>query len=222
MSVGRSSASLFGGRFHILPDSLAHWLVRSRAWLSLVVLAPVAVGALFSEPHGNLSSFLDFGCDCLGWVLFFLGAMFRWWATLYIGGRKSTELVQDGPYSLTRNPLYLGTFLMSAAVALFLQSLSLAATLIVVGAGYLLVTLMHEERHLCERYGATFEDYCRRVPRFWPRLSSYHSPAVIRVRVRGLRSEMLRAARWTWIPVVCHLAAYLRCQAWWPHWFNIG
>lgn len=222
MSIGRSRTALFGGRFRFWPESLAPWLVRSRAWLSLVVLTPVAVGALFSPPHGDLASLLDFICGCLGWVLFFLGATFRWWATLYIGGRKSSELVQDGPYSITRNPLYLGTFLMSAAVTLFLQSLSLAAALAAVSFGYLLVTIMHEERHLGERYGPAFEAYCRRVPRFWPRWSSYHSPAVIDVRVRGLRAEVLRAARWTWIPVLCHLAAYLRCQEWWPHWFHIG
>jgi protein-S-isoprenylcysteine O-methyltransferase Ste14 len=34
----------------------------------------------------------------------------RIWATTWIAGRKRQSVVNDGPYALTRNPLYVGTF----------------------------------------------------------------------------------------------------------------
>jgi protein-S-isoprenylcysteine O-methyltransferase Ste14 len=51
-----------------------------------------------------------------GWCLW-PGATLRLWSTLYIGGRKRVVLVSDGPYSLCRNPLYVGTFLIALSNA---------------------------------------------------------------------------------------------------------
>ncbi len=38
-------------------------------------------------------------------MLFLAGAAFRFWATLYLGGRKDAVVVDTGPYSLCRHPL---------------------------------------------------------------------------------------------------------------------
>jgi protein-S-isoprenylcysteine O-methyltransferase Ste14 len=50
----------------------------------------------------------------------------RTWTSLYIGGRKNNKLVQYGPYSISRNPLYLFTFIGAAGMGAQLGSLSLA------------------------------------------------------------------------------------------------
>lgn len=78
--------------------------------------------AAFSAEHLPHSALRAMGFELAGWLLFLAGAFYRWWATLYIGGRKSKSLVCDGPYSTCRHALYFGTFLMVLAIAVFAES----------------------------------------------------------------------------------------------------
>lgn len=197
------------------------WLVRSRAWVSLILVAPFAIGAVFSKPHFLEGTWTDIEFDFVGWVLFMIGAAWRWWATLYIGGRKHWMVVTDGPYSICRNPLYLGTLCMALAVVFFLQSVTLAVGLLLMTAYYLPITVSAEERMLREKFGAPFDDYCRRVPRFWPRFRQLRTPQKLIVSVRGLWSEAIRTSRWLWLPILCEIVALLRSQPWWPQLFHL-
>src|SRR5262245_44567857 len=87
-----------------------NWWVRSRAWIGLLIMAPFAALSLVTPPLVSPGAWADLTGDMIGWTLFLLGAATRWWATLYIGGTKNKVLATMGPYSLCRNPLYLGTF----------------------------------------------------------------------------------------------------------------
>lgn len=53
-------------------------------------------------------------------LLVIAGAFGRVWASLYLGGRKNATLVQAGPYSLCRNPLYF--FSAVGALGIAIQS----------------------------------------------------------------------------------------------------
>ena len=44
--------------------------------------------------------------EVAGLALIVVGIAGRIWCTLYIGGRKASEIVASGPYSISRNPLY--------------------------------------------------------------------------------------------------------------------
>ena len=79
------------------------------------------------------------------------------------------ELVVRGLYRYTRNPMYVGvlTGILSMAI-LFGSGLLLLYTLAVFAAFSLFVT-QYEEPHLRAVFGAQYEDYCRRVPRWLPR-----------------------------------------------------
>ena len=52
----------------------------------------------------------------LGGLVAVLGVMLRGWAAGFI--RKDRELTTSGPYAHTRNPLYLGSFLIGLGVVL--------------------------------------------------------------------------------------------------------
>ena len=43
-----------------------------------------------------------------------------------VGGRKGSSVIAEGPYSVCRNPLYLGSFFLAIASALFIQSWAFA------------------------------------------------------------------------------------------------
>jgi protein-S-isoprenylcysteine O-methyltransferase Ste14 len=67
------------------------------------------------EPGGTtLHNLAEFG----GFMAILGAIMARLWCTLYIGNRKSVQLVMDGPYSLCRNPLYTASILGAVGVGL--------------------------------------------------------------------------------------------------------
>lgn len=119
------------------PDRLktwTGWCAHCRGWLTISLLVPAAIVAGASPLHCRPGTYGHFLFESLGWFLFVSGAAFRWWATLYVGGRKGHTLVSDGPYSVTRNPIYLGTGLLTMSVGVLSQSLVfLAATALVSG-----------------------------------------------------------------------------------------
>jgi protein-S-isoprenylcysteine O-methyltransferase Ste14 len=79
-------------------------------------------------------------------------------------------LVTDGIYSYLRHPRYVEAGIGLAAVALFANYLSVY----IIAAAYIpivyLVVLL-EERELRERFGEQYDDYAKRVPRFFPRIA---------------------------------------------------
>ncbi len=192
------------------------FVARSRAWIALVLLAPVAIAALFSQPHFGYEGLQEYAVEVAAWMIFIAGASLRWWATLFIGGRKMGELITQGPYSMCRNPLYLGTLLIAFSVAIFLQSLTLLLAMFVVGAIYLWITVPIEERRLLAIHGERFTTYCQQVPRLLPNFALYTAPPELNVRLVGIRAEFLRMLQWAGVPILCYFIEHLRMLPWWP------
>lgn len=95
------------------------------------------------------------------------------WLRAYASGyvKKNQELAQTGPYAYTRNPLYLGSMLMAAGFAVALLSWPLA---LILASGFAIIyvpVIASEERFLRSVF-PEFDDYCRRVPRLFPRLTA--------------------------------------------------
>ncbi|HUY36572.1 MAG TPA: isoprenylcysteine carboxylmethyltransferase family protein [Pirellulales bacterium] len=202
-------------------EMAASWAFRSRGLVGAVL--GIAFGALVltSAPMVPAVAWGHLPFEVLGWLAFIAGAVMRFWSTLYIGGRKTRVVVCDGPYSICRNPLYVGTFLVALSTALLLKSLTFGIGILIGAAFYALATVPAEERYLSATLGEAYDRYCRRVPRFWPRWSSFQTPAEITVDVHALRRESVRAARWVWLPVLLDTAGRMRFEAWWPHWLTL-
>lgn len=109
----------------------------------------------------------------VGLFLIIAAILGRAWCSLYIGGRKSSELVDTGPYSVTRNPLYV--FSMLGVVGVGAQSGSLLLGPLLCSAVWLVFrrVIGHEEALLLKVFGEPFRRYCERVPRFGPRFGAW-------------------------------------------------
>lgn len=109
----------------------------------------------------------------------------------------ATELNTRGPYAHTRNPLYLGNFLITLGLTCVSHEpwLGLAVALLF-GLQYRAI-IAAEEAFLRARFGAAYDAFCAQVPRFWPRLSPAPAaaPAPWSGR-RALRKEHNPAAAW--------------------------
>jgi protein-S-isoprenylcysteine O-methyltransferase Ste14 len=82
------------------------------------------------------------------------------------------QFVASGPYRWTRNPVAAALLLTVLGEGVYFGSPGVLA-LFVLGLplAHLQVTWIEEPR-LARRFGATYEEYCRKVPRWWPRRPS--------------------------------------------------
>ena len=78
------------------------------------------------------------------------------------------KLVVDGPYSVVRNPMYNSVALVIFGEALMFRSVPLVVVGVVFFAATTLFVLLYEEPALRRKFGAEYEEYCRRVPRWIP------------------------------------------------------
>lgn len=86
------------------------WIFSHRSLIGIACLLPAGLAVIFSRPWIAESSPWALAFDFAGWLLFLAYLGIRIWATLYVGGVKDKVLQTTGPYSITRNPLYLGGF----------------------------------------------------------------------------------------------------------------
>ncbi len=96
------------------------------------------------------------------------GLWLRGYAAGYV--KKNQELTTTGPYSYTRNPLYLGSILIAAGFAVALRSWPVGLALTVMFVAIYVPVIASEERFLRATFSG-FDEYCRRVPRLIPRLT---------------------------------------------------
>ncbi|MGA2586426.1 MAG: isoprenylcysteine carboxylmethyltransferase family protein [Candidatus Aminicenantales bacterium] len=96
------------------------------------------------------------------------GLLIRAWASGHI--KKEKELAVSGPYRYTRNPLYLGNFILGLSIAIGACSWWSAGLF----AAYFLVfypPVIQEEKERMKRlFPEEYADYKKKVPLFFPRL----------------------------------------------------
>src|SRR5580698_54958 len=80
------------------------------------------------------------------------------------------RLVVSGLYRYVRNPMYVGVLMLIAGQALLFRSSALWAYLGYVAVGFQLFVLVYEEPTLRRKYGEDYEEFCRNVRRWVPRL----------------------------------------------------
>ena len=99
----------------------------------------------------------------------FLGLFIRAWASGHI--RKARELAISGPYAYTRNPLYLGTFLMGAGFTVAGGVWWLALLFSGLYIGIYLPVMRVEMDDIRTIFGSEFDEYARNVPMLIPRIT---------------------------------------------------
>lgn len=145
----------------------------------------------WNNPRGDFIARTVFG---LGALLVGVAASVRTWAAAYLRSDvvhdtalHTETLVADGPYRHVRNPLYLGTFLMSVGMGL-LASRS-GFLLLAVGAAIRILRLIgREEAELQKEQAERFREFCRRVPKLLPSLRP-------RIPAAGLKPQWGQALR---------------------------
>lgn len=95
-----------------------------------------------------------------------VGMALRAWAAGHL--EKNLALADSGPYGWVRNPLYLGTLMVAAGLAIAARRWELAAVFAAVFYFIYFPVVELEEQHLRSLFPG-YDDYARRVPRLIPR-----------------------------------------------------
>jgi protein-S-isoprenylcysteine O-methyltransferase Ste14 len=118
-----------------------------------------------------------------------LGLWLRGWAAGHLA--KNEKLATSGPYAYLRNPLYLGTLIVAAGLAVASWRFLLAVLFAAVFALVYLPAIQLEQQHLRDLF-PEYPDYAARVPLLWPRLARAGAPGRFRWQLY-LRNEEYKA-----------------------------
>lgn len=91
--------------------------------------------------------------------------------------KKNEELTVTGPYSFTRNPLYLGSLILAIGFAIASRNWIIAVVIVALFFFIYLPVIRGEEVFLRRQF-PEFNDYASNVPRLFPRLTPYHHASV--------------------------------------------
>ena len=118
----------------------------------------------------------------IGAILILIAILGRTWCTLYIGGRKSAEIIRGGPYSITRNPLYVFSAIGAAGIGAMAGSVTIALGFAVVTAIAFHFVIRVEEAYLESVFGEPYRRYMHEVPRFFPNPFLFKESDMLTVR----------------------------------------
>ena len=117
--------------------------------------------------------------EIVGVILIVFAILGRSWCTFYIGGRKGKEVIALGPYSVSRNPLYVFSLIGMFGIGAQTGSLLLGPLFLAIGLAVFVPVILAEEKALLRRFGAVYRSYLDRVPRFGPRLSEWRDAEIV-------------------------------------------
>jgi len=129
---------------------------------------PLFIGAfllvIFAKPH--------FPGTAIGIMLILAGELIRIWAAGHL--QKNEILTVTGPYAHVKNPLYIGTILITAGFCILADNIYLlAAVTFAFCFHYIPYKKRIEGDRLKKIFGSQFEDYDQKVPDYIPQWVPY-------------------------------------------------
>ena len=158
-------------------------LFRNRGFIPLLFVAfsiPVSYYNSYELMTSNIN--LEYVVLASSLAFIFFGHLIRIQVILArqnaTSGRNRNEQVADslntkGWYSLVRNPLYVGNFLIWFGLSLYLFSFWLSLSLVLMFWIYYERIVFAEEAFLTNKFGQEYSDWCNETPVFIPKIKGY-------------------------------------------------
>lgn len=167
-------------------DRLGYYLFFFRGLYIYLTIAAATVIALMTRDPGPFSDpaadrvwiWASIGVACGGALIRIITSGF---AALGTSGRiksapEAAELNTTGPYSLVRNPLYVGRIVNYAGLAMLSGSLIFAIVVFVLSVLIYIRISQYEAAFLRSKFGAQFEKWAAETPLLLPRLTGWVKP----------------------------------------------
>jgi len=154
-------------------DKFSAFIFRTRGIYMFIALA---VSIVLKYHYGGVTPLPLF---IAGLVIMAVIQAFRMYAASYLWGRQAVAraeaefLCTSGPYSYTRNPLYLGNFIIGMGVCMAINEWYAYALFIASFAFVYSIVIPYEERFLQGKFGNAYLEYKARTGRLMPALKGY-------------------------------------------------
>ena len=162
------------------------WLFKWRSYLPLLLIPLFAIALknskvierIFGDDIGDL-------WESIAVIVSFLGLVIRCFTVGYVlrgtSGRNTQSQVAEvlnttGMYSITRNPLYLGNFVIMLGVTFFIQVWWLALIVWVGFWFYYERIIFTEEEFLRNKFGNEFTSWAQNTPMIIPHFKNWRKP----------------------------------------------
>lgn len=185
-------------------------------WLVSLGFVPLIV---FTDAVFAPGSWQRVSIEGSGSVLLLIAIVGRVWSSMYIGGRKTAVLVDSGPYSVSRNPLYLFTFIGVAGLGAQTGSISIALMMSAIAYVIFLQVVLREEAALSSIHGSVYLAYRREVPRFVPQFASWRDLDLVTVNPRIVRRTIEDALVFVLFAVIVRVVS--QSKQYLPGWAQI-
>lgn len=160
------------------------WLFQWRSYIPLLLFPLIVYGFMgYRFPFGSQK--MDVILEIICFAIAFTGLGIRVLVAGYVpagtSGRntrhqKAARLNTTGMYSLCRNPLYLGNYLIGFGVLLFQQSLLVLIAYTIFFILYYERIILHEEEYLHKKFGKAYTDWAEHTPVIIPSFSKWKRP----------------------------------------------
>lgn len=107
----------------------------------------------------------------IGFPLGALGLAVRAWSSGLI--RKNKVLATQGPYAMTRNPLYVGSFIAGCGAVIMGGNIWFAIVFVITYLTVYRQIILNEERDLAGYFPDEWPAYTKQAPRFFPDLRKF-------------------------------------------------
>lgn len=160
-------------------EKSGNWLFRRRSWLPLTVLVPAFI-YLFIANRSVI--YFNYTWEIVCILVSVAGELLRSYTVGYVPRNTSGRNVMDqladelntkGVYSVIRNPLYVGNFLMWLGPVLFLRSVWWVIIFILAYWLYYERIIFAEEQYLRRKFGETYDSWAFRVKAVIPSFRHY-------------------------------------------------
>lgn len=143
-----------------------------RGYCQALFVMSLVVYAWFIPPSHPSEEIIDVLIDILGVTSLLSGELLRIWVVSH-GGKstrsrrlKAPVLVTTGPYTHTRNPIYIGNFLIGLGMVTLSENFVFLPLYLVLFVFLYRAIVSAEEVFLRERFCGAYDNYRRQVPKW--------------------------------------------------------
>lgn len=192
----KAEASLAGNGVLRLQEIRAHrnYSEKVRLFTAKAAVWLLVIGVLFVHHVYREDGLPNLLFEVAGSGALFLAAIGRIWSAGYIAGRKNLRLIQDGPYSVMRHPLYFFSFLGFLGAGLAMESFVLTGVMVLIFFLTHIPVMRREEERLRQLFGEEYARYGRDVPALFPRPWLFRCPKSVELQCRAFNRAVFDAA----------------------------
>lgn len=175
----------------------------TRIFAAVLIVLILVSSSVLNEKAPLISEILSF----IGMVMVGICVLGRLWCSLFIAGKKTDHLIDQGPYSLCRNPLYFFSFLGAMGIGFATGTFTIPALVLLAFSAYYSVVMKSEEVKLMEIHGSAFVRYKNTVPLFFPDPTRFSEPELYLVKTKIFRRHLLEVI---WFIVLLGFLEFLK------------